>query len=159
MDIERVGRDDAAGLLALERASQERPLGLDALLHEVVAGGLVLLARDGSDRSGRPVGFASARPLADEVHVIRLVVAEADRRRGIGRALLAELVRWAVGIGATAVLLEVRASNTAALALYVADGFVIEGRRPGYYPDGEDALLLRLPLAAEPHRIGGQADR
>jgi len=44
------------------------------------------------------------------------------------------------------VLLEVRASNAAAQALYTAAGFVADGRRPGYYPDGEDALLWRLDL-------------
>ena len=47
----------------------------------------------------------------------------------------------------TDVLLEVRASNAAALAVYRALGFAATGRRPRYYADPpEDALLLQLRL-------------
>lgn len=162
---------DSAALFALEVASQERPLRLDALLRETKADGLVLVAREGSPTirpeaagsdshpTGRPVGFASARLLVDEVHVIRLVVEETHRQRGIGRGLLTEVVRWAVEADAKAVLLEVRATNTAALALYAADGFLVEGRRLPDYPEGEDALLLRLPLAALARGMSGQTGR
>jgi ribosomal-protein-alanine N-acetyltransferase len=48
----------------------------------------------------------------------------------------------------TEVLLEVRASNSAALAFYRALGFAIAGRRPLYYADPiEDAVLMELRLA------------
>ena len=40
------------------------------------------------------------------------------------------------------VVLEVRASNAPAQALYRRAGFVVDGRRPRYYPDGEDAVLM-----------------
>ena len=43
-------------------------------------------------------------------------------------------------------MLEVRASNAAAIALYEQLGFQHVGRRRGYYPDGEDACLMNLTL-------------
>ena len=139
------GSPDAEALLALERSTQHRPLALPALLAE--AGPdvdcVVLVARE----VDRIVGMASARVLGAEAHVIRLAVDGDHRRRGVGRALLDGLVRWSEDAGAP-VLLEVRAGNAAALALYADAGFAVEGTRPRYYPDGEDALLLRRPIAA-----------
>jgi len=57
------------------------------------------------------------------------------------------LIRAAVGAladrGAGRVHLEVRASNRAALGLYHGEGFVLVGRRRGYYrKPPEDGLLL-----------------
>ena len=137
---------DARALLALERATQDRPLALPALLAEAGpdVDGVVLVARDG----GSIVGMASARLLGAEAHVIRLAVDDARRRHGIGRALLDGLVAWSERVGAPALLLEVRAGNAAALALYASAGFLVDGRRLRYYPDGEDALLLRRPVTA-----------
>jgi ribosomal-protein-alanine N-acetyltransferase len=148
--------DIASALLALEEATEPRPLGLDALLRESASDGVVLVARDGGP-SGAVVGFASARLLVDDAHVVRLAVDAAWRRRGIGRALLEGLGSWAEGIGADALVLEVRAGNDAALQLYAAAGMVIEGRRPGYYPDGEDALLLRRVLGRTAVRTLGRS--
>jgi ribosomal-protein-alanine N-acetyltransferase len=146
--LPEVGSLDADAIVALETATQDRPLPLDAVLAEARGGpgtGVVLVARD---TAGRLVGMASARMLVDEAHVIRLAVEEVARRRGVGRALLDGLVGWAEEHGAAAVLLEVRAGNVGARALYAASGFVAEGSRPRYYPDGEDALLWRLTLGA-----------
>jgi ribosomal-protein-alanine N-acetyltransferase len=141
------GTEDGDALLALEAATQERPLALDGVLAEARGDvdGIVLVARD--EHGGALVGMASGRMLVDEAHVMRIAVSEASRRQGTGRALLDGLVAWARERSAGAVLLEVRAGNTPAQALYVAAGFVADGRRPGYYPDGEDALLWRLALA------------
>jgi len=79
--------------------------------------------------------------------VLSLAVAPAARRRGIGRALLAELLTQAWSAGAERVLLEVAADSEAALALYAAAGFDTLRRRVGYYagpkgPGSVDALVL-----------------
>jgi len=138
---------DGVALLALERATQDRPLGLVALLAEAApdVDGVVLVARD----EDAVVGMASARLLGSEAHVIRLAVEGAHRRRGLGRALLDGLVAWASRTDARALVLEVRAGNDPALALYAVAGLVVDGRRPRYYPDGEDALLLRCPIPVD----------
>jgi ribosomal-protein-alanine N-acetyltransferase len=59
------------------------------------------------------------------------------------RALMAESARR----GAGELFLEVSAQNSAARALYGALGATEAGRRRRYYPDGSDALVLRLPLS------------
>ena len=135
----------ASALLALEVATERRPLGLEALLRETESDGVLLIARDGGPQ-GAVVGLASARLLVDDAHVVRLAVDAAWRRRGIGRTLFDGLLSWAERTGADALVLEVRAGTDAALQLYAEAGMTIEGRRPRYYPDGEDALLLRRPL-------------
>jgi ribosomal-protein-alanine N-acetyltransferase len=52
----------------------------------------------------------------------------------------------AAAAGAARMLLEVAEDNAAARALYAAAGFAPAGRRPRYYPDGRDALLLAAIL-------------
>ncbi len=88
------------------------------------------------------VGAALGQVLVDEGHVLDLAVEPALRGRGIGRLLLDRLLAELTQRGARAHTLEVRPGNLAALAVYRAAGFAVEGRRPRYYPDGDDALLL-----------------
>ncbi|HLV66813.1 MAG TPA: GNAT family N-acetyltransferase [Polyangiaceae bacterium] len=88
------------------------------------------------------LGFLLAWDVADEVHLLDLVVAPQARRRGLGKRLLGALLEHAATSRARRVLLEVRRGNTPALALYEAAGFEHVGERSGYYADGEDALLM-----------------
>lgn len=99
------------------------------------ANGAVLLA----EREGALLGCAVGWEIAGEVHVLEVAVAPEARRQGIGRALVAALI---ADRGGGTALLEVRDGNVAARTLYERSGFVVVGRRPKYYPDGEDALLM-----------------
>jgi ribosomal-protein-alanine N-acetyltransferase len=93
------------------------------------------------------LGFAVAIVLAPEAELESIAVAAAGQRRGIGRRLFATLAVELSAAGATHVHLEVRSSNSSALAFYGALGFEEIGRRPRYYTGPvEDALLLRLQL-------------
>lgn len=79
-------------------------------------------------------------------HVKDLAVHPEAQRSGIGRRLLrAGLERFARG-GADSVKLEVRASNEAARALYRSEGFHPARRVPGYYRDGETAVVMTVNL-------------
>ena len=76
-----------------------------------------------------------------------MAVHPSHRRRGLGAALLREVLSWAAQNGAGHFSLEVRASNAPAIALYQRLGLRPEGRRPGYYTHPEeDALLLGIPV-------------
>ncbi|KAB2962794.1 MAG: ribosomal-protein-alanine N-acetyltransferase [Zoogloea sp.] len=102
---------------------------------------------------GVPVGYAVLMMVIDEAHILNISVAQACQGRGLGRRLLDHLAQVAWRAGARQLLLEVRPSNTAALALYAKSGFEVIGRRKGYYPapDGrEDAIVMRLSLGGGP---------
>lgn len=92
-------------------------------------------------------GFLLAWRAADELHVTDLGVAAAFRRRGLARYLVRDLRASGEHSGARVILLEVRESNAAALALYAGVGFVELDRRARYYADsGEDAVVMQLEL-------------
>lgn len=91
---------------------------------------------------GAVVGFGGLLFVADEAHIMNLAVAPDRRRQGIAATLVANLLSTAGDRGSIAATLEVRASNEAALGLYRSFGFTESGRRPRYYPDGEDALIM-----------------
>jgi ribosomal-protein-alanine N-acetyltransferase len=85
-------------------------------------------------------GLAVVGPSAD----VQTVAVRADRQgRGLGGVLLDALLGEADRRGCTEVLLEVRADNVAAIALYAARGFVTIATRRRYYADGTDAVVLR----------------
>jgi ribosomal-protein-alanine N-acetyltransferase len=88
------------------------------------------------------IAFVAGPPHAEaEIHTIG--VDPAHRRRGIGRALLAELLAVADAEHAT-VFLEVRTDNEAARTLYESVGFAVVGLRKRYYrPSGADAHTMR----------------
>ena len=97
------------------------------------------------DSTGLIVGFLLAWSVADELHLLELASHPDQRRRGFGRALLAALVAHAREAKKRLLLLEVRRSNQAAIALYQSAGFQTTGVRRGYYSDtGEDALEMRI---------------
>lgn len=99
-------------------------------------------------RGERLVGYALGWLAADRGEVMSIGVEPAERGQGIGRALLERLASRMREEGATELVLEVRAGNGAAVALYEAMGFDRVGRRARYYGDGEDALTYVLRLAA-----------
>ncbi len=109
-----------------------------------------LLAMPGVFLNASKGGFALGRVIVDEAELLTLAVDPSARRRGLGRALLAEFEASAVGLGAASALLEVSADNAAAISLYTAAGFRRTGIRPGYYraPTGAriDAILFAKAL-------------
>jgi ribosomal-protein-alanine N-acetyltransferase len=93
------------------------------------------------------VGFAVASLLPPQAELETIAVATEHQRRGIARRLFTAMVEELKTAQVNEVLLEVRASNSSALAFYQTLGFVETGRRPSYYADPvEDAVLLELRL-------------
>jgi ribosomal-protein-alanine N-acetyltransferase len=92
------------------------------------------------------VAFLVSWHVADELHVLNVATRENRRRRGIGRALMDVVIAYARREHVKHVLLEVRRSNAAAIALYRSVGFFAMGVRAKYYPDDEDAVEMVLLL-------------
>lgn len=91
----------------------------------------------------RVIGWVAASVVADVADLTRIAVASAARRQGAGAALLAWAVEQARIAGAERMILEVAATNAAAIGLYVSDGFAEIARRSGYYGGRLDALVLQ----------------
>ncbi len=97
------------------------------------------------EEDGAAAAYLGVQRVPPQADVMNVAVSPALRRRGIARALFAELERRLPEIDE--LFLEVRASNSGAIALYRTLGFAQVGRRPNYYLDPrEDALILRKEL-------------
>ena len=130
-DYDRVARGEMAGWVATEnlRVSSEVAAGAS------VEGGVGV------------AGFLVARRVSSDLEILNFAVEFDWRSRGIGAALLGEALKWAQTFEATHAILEVRASNLAALRFYTRHKFEVVGRRPRYYTAPvEDALLLTAAL-------------
>jgi ribosomal-protein-alanine N-acetyltransferase len=133
---------DLDAVVEIEHASQPPGWSRAQFQEELQRpGGLFLVA----EVEGCVRGFAIGWTVAKQNHILNVAVHPDHRRFGVARNLVESLL--ASGGGEEA-LLELRASNTAARALHKALGFEEVGRRPGYYRDGEDAILMTL-LGAE----------
>jgi [ribosomal protein S18]-alanine N-acetyltransferase len=103
----------------------------------------IVVAVDGD----RVVGHAVLLAAGDIGDLTRVAVEGSRRRLGIASRLIDSLVDEARALGLEAVLLEVAATNRAAIALYGKHGFETVDRRAAYYADGSDALVMRKRLA------------
>lgn len=110
--------------------------------------------------SGGLQGFVLGRRVARDLVEIDLVAVDpAHRRRGIARGLLESLMAEERAKGIETFRLELAERNDAARALYTGVGFVVVGRRPRYYPDGDDALLLTWTAADRGIAVGREQRR
>jgi ribosomal-protein-alanine N-acetyltransferase len=133
----------AADVPVLEEIAAECGLAVDFAAELARPYALMLVAR----HSGAVGGFLLAWRAADELHLTDLGVTAPARRRGLARALVGALRREGERGTARTILLEVRASNAAALALYGSLGFAELDRRAHYYADNdEDAVVMQLQL-------------
>jgi [ribosomal protein S18]-alanine N-acetyltransferase len=137
---------DIGAMLRLERAAPtaahwSRPQ-YDAIFQPSSSPRLCLVAENAPLQA-----FLVAQTVGPEWELENIVVAPAARRQGLGTQLLRGLLERARQQHAVAILLEVRASNAAARALYRACGFVEAGARPRYYQNPqEDAIIFRHNL-------------
>ena len=103
-----------------------------------------------AELDGVMVGYAVLMPSVEEAHLLTIGIAAEYQRKGIGEELLGRVMAIAHDSGMHRVILEVRPSNTAALALYRKGGFRQIGLRRGYYPADnngrEDAIVMEFIL-------------
>lgn len=132
--------DDIDRIAALEFAAFSNPWARDALADELARSWARVVVSE--DPEGRVAAFMNYWRVADEIHLMNIATDPALLRRGYARALMDALMDAARAERLAQVLLEVRVSNAPAIALYVRYGFVELARRPKYYDDGEDAVVM-----------------
>lgn len=144
--VVELGADAVDAVLALERAATGRPWSSGMFRDELAAGGRCFGVLG---PAGALSGWMALRDQAGELWLFEIAVHPEQRRQGVARRLLRHAID-AVWDGEGPFLLEVRASNEAAQALYREQGFSEIARRPGYYPPEdagaapEAAVLMQL---------------
>jgi [ribosomal protein S18]-alanine N-acetyltransferase len=136
---------DLGEVVKIERAIYSHPWTLGNFRDSLQAGYSCWVM----EHEGMLAGYGVLMIGVGEAHLLNLSVAHEWQRRGFGRSLLHHFIGLARECAATRVLLEVRPSNTAARALYKAEGFLELYVRRGYYPaEGgrEDAILMGMDV-------------
>ena len=105
--------------------------------------------------SARLVAYVGGLVAGDVLEVLRVGTDPEWRRRGIARELIAHLASDARDLGAKSCMLEVRADNKPAQALYESIGLERVGVRAKYYDNAVDAVIMNGPLPVASHDVGG----
>ena len=101
-----------------------------------------VVATEGS----RIIGFVLSEGNPPLAHIITLDVADKERRRGVGTALLETLETNLASRGVHSILLETATDNEAAVAFWRKHGYRKLGVRKGYYSNGRDAFAMIKPI-------------
>lgn len=137
---------DLDGILAIDALSFSRPWTRAMYENELrqPERSFILVARTATN----PVsGYCACWVVADELQINNVAVLPAERRHGVGRALIRAALAKGQRRGATRAWLEVRSANLAARELYGTFGFAEVARRLGYYeypPD--DAIVMQAVI-------------
>lgn len=144
MIIRKMTLQDAPAIADLEKLCFSDPWSEKSIASEVNNPlSYWLVAED----NGEIVGYVGSQSVLDAADMMNLAVSPKFRREGIGKALVDTLTQHLIQNDVIALLLEVRVSNSPAIALYEKLGFLQVGRRPKYYHNPrEDALILRKEL-------------
>jgi ribosomal-protein-alanine N-acetyltransferase len=130
-----------AGIAALEKIFFSDPwseTSISSELNNPLSLWLVAVDND------RVVGYVGSQTVLDGADMMNIAVDPAYRRQGVAAELIERLETALKSKGVICLVLEVRASNAPAIALYDKLGFAIVGRRPNYYRHPkEDALIMR----------------
>ncbi|MEG1858226.1 MAG: ribosomal protein S18-alanine N-acetyltransferase [Pseudoflavonifractor sp.] len=133
-------RSTVPDVAAIDRECFSQPWSEDMIAEELYddnASYLLAVAEDGS-----VLGFGGLKVVLDEGSIDKIAVRASCRRMGVADAILGAFLRFGEAKLAF-ITLEVRASNDAAIALYMKNGFAQVGRRKNYYSDlHEDAILM-----------------
>ncbi|MCX5784782.1 MAG: GNAT family N-acetyltransferase [Elusimicrobia bacterium] len=148
MLIRRALKEDLPALAEIELEHPFYPAwGLKGLQGELSNRNAVILL---AENEKKPAGFIDFWIVRPEVQLNAVVVSKAGLRRGAATGLLAKMYEYAKKNACFYIDLEVNAANLPAIKLYEKHGFSVVGRRPKFYNNSEDALLMRKALDSAP---------
>ena len=137
IEIRKIDAESAKLAAGLEKLFFSEPWSEKAILEEAERGYFVAAYIGGTF-----AGYAGMLCVLDERDVCNVATVPEFRGMGVGKALVASLIESARDSGASVIMLEVRKSNAAAIALYEKAGFTRVGERKNFYArPREDALL------------------
>ena len=152
IEIRRLTLADLGSIEQIERRAYPTPWSRSMFAGELAKPSSICLGAfdlDGED--GKLVGYLIVSRYVDAWHVMNVATDPHHRGRGIATMLIERLFELTADDARRGYTLEVRVSNTTAIALYERLGFQSRGIRRGYYTDNrEDALIMwKDPVARE----------
>ena len=144
MRLRKMRGSDLPGVMAIERANYQFPWEEDIFRDCFKANYNCWVCEE----QDVVLGYCILSMAVDEAHILNICVAPSEQGQGIGRKMLENLIETARGRAET-MFLEVRPSNTVAIALYEKMGFNQIGIRKGYYQaknGREDAIMLAMQI-------------
>lgn len=127
----------------IEREAFDTPWTENMFIPEVESKDAVYLV---GTRGDEVVCYGGFHKVLDEAHITNIAVKSTQRGRGVGKMLMSALIERAKQSGVRYITLEVKDSNTAAIAMYLGFGFRVEGLRKKYYANKYDALIMWLDV-------------
>ncbi len=142
MEIRRLSIPDLEPIVEIENAVYPTPWSRSMFAGELAKPSSVSLGAF-DEEAGGLVAYLIVSRYVDAWHIMNVAVHPGYRRQGVASRLLDELFELTAGDPRRGYTLEVRVSNTTAIALYERFGFEPSGIRRGYYTDNrEDALIM-----------------
>jgi len=137
--VRKCSSEDLDQVTRLERASFKFPYDRSTFLHFLQSSSSSFLV---CEAEGKIVGYVVCSVMGESsATLVSIAVSSEHRRKGVGSLLLqAALANLPSGV--RRVDLQVAKSNSGAINFYGHHGFEVKGTVPGYYEDGEDALLM-----------------
>ncbi len=149
MQIRKLEEKDVPSVAELDQRCFAVPWSEQSFYQDIVENELARYY--GAFEDEKLIAYMGYWKIFEQAHVTNVAVSPDRRKQGIGKRIFAHVLELAAEEGVESLTLEVRPSNTAALALYHAFGLKEQGRRKHYYADnGEDALILWLSALPYP---------
>ena len=140
MKIVKLTEEHLDSVLKIENECFSHPWSRQSLENELNNPASVFFA---ATENSEVIGYIGMSAVIDEGYIFNVAVTENYRRKGIGSALINELVTYCRKNNFAFVTLEVRESNRGAVSLYSDFGFIKVGERANYYRDpAENAVLM-----------------
>ena len=151
--LDPVTPQDIDNILTIDRTAFKRPWQRKSFLAELAhKDAFSYVVRNQLNHKGSDViAYVFVRVILNEMHIMRIAVAASFQTKGVATRMLRQCFALAQQKQLDAVYIEVRPSNSSAIALYSKAGFQSLGTRPNYYPEtGEDALVMVKHLKVTP---------
>lgn len=147
MNIRRIEEKDLPIVLVLEKLLYKDPWNEKNFESEISQNDYAYMYV--LEHEGVILGYAGFWLSYEYATITKVSINPAVQRKGLGYYLFSYIMNKAIELGATSFSLEVRESNISAQNLYIKSGYRKEGKRKGYYSDGEDAIVMLLEKGDE----------
>ena len=140
MRVTPMSAGDLSSVIGLESLAFKNPWGMPAFIGELACNNAYNFVLRSPEH--RLIAYICLRLIVNELHVLKIAVNDAYRQQGIASQFFSQCLAE-IPEAFDLAFLEVRPANLAGIRLYRKLGFVLWGRRPGYYlHTGQDALIM-----------------